>query len=238
MDSKGLIDSKQAATRFVTFRPSPLSLVPACVKRARSPFAAMPVLASTQLYLQLALQGNVFDLAAAVDVVGRDPCAVLRLFALIAEEFPEAANRPQRLEDCLAGVGRVELRHALSEPASDREEQRRAIPFAGASFTLAHYARTAAVSLGLGGDQAFLVGLLHAIGSLPAVLGRTNPVFCTEASVQIATDLAAAYHLPPNLCRALAAVHRQEPGSIWVAVLAAAHDLAAKAGITITGTVG
>ena len=232
MDSRYLTDPKQVITRSVTLRPSQLSLVRPRAEQLHAPTARLPVLASTQLYLRLLLQGNVFDLAAAADVVGRDPCAVLRMFALVAEEFPDTANRPQRLEDCLAGVGRVELWHALSEPASDREEQRRAILFAGNAFTLAHYARAAAVSLGLGGDQAFLLGLLHAIGSLPAVLGRTHPVRSAEASVQVATEIAVTYHLPPSLCRALAAVHRQEPGSVWVAVLAAAHDLAVKAGIT------
>ncbi len=238
MDETGKAEQNQGATRSVAHRPLPLILVPARVEEARSPVACLPVLAGTQLYLRLLLGGHRFDLAAVADVVGRDPCAVLRLFALVAEEFPDAANRPQRLEDCLAGVSAAELWRALSDPPSDREEQRRAIPFAGTAFTLAHYARMVAVSLGLGGDQAFLLGLLHAVGSLPVVLGRLTEPPGAEASVHMAARIAEAYHLPPSLCRALAAVHRREPGSVWVAVLEAARDLAAKNGVGSQNGVG
>ncbi len=232
-DSRSLPVAKRGQTGPTAVRASSLSLVPATVKRLQAPIACLPVLASTQLYFGLLLHGPVFDLAAVADVIGRDPCAVLRLFALVADEFPDPANRPQRLEDCLAGVDRAALWQALAEPPSCREEQQRAIPFAGDSFTSAHYARTVALSLGLAGDQAFLLGLLHAIGSLPAVLGRTKPVRRAEALAEEAAKIAAAYHLPPSLCRALVAVHRQEPGSVWVAVLAAAYDLAAKAGFCL-----
>ena len=233
MDSRPLPDPKPGRMRSVALRASPLRLVPPRAEQVPALLACLPVLAGTQLHLRLLLQSDVFDLAAAADAIGRDPCAALRLFALVAGEVPDVTHRPQRMEDCIAGVSRAALWRALAHPPSEREEQRRAIPFAGQAFTLAHYARTVAVSLGLSGDQAFLLGLLHAIGSLPSVLGRMPSVPDTAASAQIASAMVAAYHVPPGLCRALVAVHRQEPGSIWVAVLAAAHDLAAKAGLPV-----
>ena len=191
-----------------------------------SPFfpALFPVLASTHLCVDLLLQTNAFALRTLTELLSRDPGAVLRLFALVAHECPKPEDRPERLEDCIAIVQSEDLLKTLCDPLSSRQEQALCAPIAQHGFTIACFARMVASSLGLEEERAFLIGLLHAIGTLP-VSGdsRIDPAGHALA-------LARRHQLPSFLCQALPAVHRKDPGSVWTAMVDAAHDLAAKGG--------
>ena len=171
-----------------------------------------PVLPRTFLFLELLSQQPALDLRSFAEALRRDPGAVLRLFARIGVEIPRPSDRPERLEDCIAMLGVRTLLETMYAPPSAREEQARLAPFAEHGFLIAHQARLAATSLGLGKEQAFLAGLLHEMDRLPTVLGRVPPV--------------QAWLLPPGLGQILWAVQRGEPGSVWVALIQAAHDLA------------
>ena len=60
-----------------------------------------PVLASTQLCLQLLMQDGAPELRSIMELLGRDPGAVLRTFAAAAEECSDLQDRPERLQDCI-----------------------------------------------------------------------------------------------------------------------------------------
>ena len=192
--------------------------------------APYPVLSSSQFCLELMTQGKALDLRQAAELLGRDPGAVLRVFAAVAQEFPNPADRPERLDECIMSLDSGDLIAALHTPVFSRREQVALVPFARHAHLISRYSIVVAASLGLNQEGAQMVGLLHALEVLPAALGR-GPV---PPDIQTACALSAAiskrYHLPADIARAIHAVGRRDPASIWVAMIEAAHDLATSAG--------
>ena len=185
-----------------------------------------PVLASTYLCMDLLIQQNGLDLRAAAEIVGRDPGAVLRLFATIAEEIPDVASRPERLEDCIVALGIEKLLCALGRPASVREEQPGLFACAQHGWVIAHLCRVVASSLGLKEEPAYLLGLLHGVGADPGEQPRSAAMGNGTKIAVTAMVIARRHHVPDALVEALEAVSRGERESLWVAMLQAAHDLA------------
>ena len=225
---------------LATYVNASVSSDPGSVDAARFP-QALPVLDGTRLCLQLAVGEGALDVQRVTEILRRDPVAVLRLFSLATDTGAGLRGAPDRLEDCLAGVGRDDLLPAFSHfaPRSARE-QAICLPFAQHAFAIACSTRAVAGALALNGEHAFLIGLLHDIGSLPELLAEA-PVAPEAPELpmhQAATDWAAAraadwaaelalrYRLPPFLCRALGEVHGGEGASLWTAAVRAAHDLA------------
>ncbi len=213
--------------------PVPLHLLPApfawATESTPTPslpaLPSVPVLPGTLLGLELLLQRPALDLRAARDLLHEDPGALLHLFAMISEEFPDAADRPTRLEDCIASLSADRLLRTLARAGGARREQARFAHFAHHAAAIARFALPVADSLGLPREQAMLVGALHELGSLPSVLGWSPLLPPEREAVLRCEDLGRRYGLPRDLRRALDALHRALPGSVWVAVIAAAHDL-------------
>lgn len=186
--------------------------------------APFPVLASTHLCMELFSQQSAVDLRATAELLRRDPGAVLRTFAAIADEIHNPHARPERLEDCIASLGTSRLLRALGAPSCSWEEQARLAAFARHALTIARLCRLAASSLGVCQERAYLVGLLHSVGSLPIELGRTLPSTVDENEAT-ALSIVRQHHLPAALRHALETVYRNDPGSLWVALIQAAHEL-------------
>ena len=186
---------------------------------------AVPVLPSTLLGLELLLQRNALDLHATRELLCEDPGALLHLFAMVSAEYPDPTSQPARLEDCIASLSAERLLRTCAQAGSARREQAAFASFARHGATIGRYAQVVAESLGLGREQALLIGTLHELGSLPFVLGWSTPFAPEREAIRRCDDLARRYHLPHDLRTALDAVHRDLSGSVWVAVLAAAHDL-------------
>lgn len=180
----------------------------------------VPVSPSTLLGLELLAQRPAFDLRAAARLVRDDPGAVLALFGALAEECAERDTRVVRLEECLARVPRERLLRALAVARGGRRSQ--FAVFASHAAAVGRCAETVAAALGIEAETARLVGLLHELGRAPEVLGWSG--WPAEAAL-CCDQLARASCLPAALRQALDEVHRGQPGSVWVAVIAAAHDL-------------
>ncbi len=180
---------------------------------------AVPVLPVTLLGLELLCDRPAFDLRAATRLLREDPGAVLQLFASVAEEFPDAADRPTRLDSCLAALPRERLLPSLTKVCGGHRLPAR---FANHAAAVARSAETVAGALGLPVEPARIVGLLHEVGHLPAMLGwggwPAHPAMCSDR-------LATAHGLPASLGQALNEVHRGERASLWTSVIAAAHEL-------------
>ena len=194
---------------------------------APTALSTLPVLSSTHLCLELMVHSGPLDLRAAVTLVRRDPVAALRLFGLAAREFPDPEGRPERLEDCLGSLPGQELLDGLYSPPSLRREQAAMIPFARHAYAIACHAGLAATSLGLNREEAHLVGLLHAIGTLPGELRRSGASLDAAATMFWLDAICNEFRLPLALQYALQAVHREERDSVWLALVDAAHDLEA-----------
>lgn len=186
---------------------------------------SVPVLPGTLLGLELLLQRQAFDLGAARDLLCEDPGALLHLFAMVSEEHPDLMDRPTRLEDCIASLSAERLLRTLAQAGAARREQAGFIHFARHGAAVGRYAQAVAESLGLAREQALLVGTLHELGSLPAILGWSPFLPAERETVLRCEDLGRRHGLPRDLRIALDAVHRDLHPSVWTAVIAAAHDL-------------
>lgn len=210
----------------------PYFLPPSSLPRETAAALALPlpVLSSTQVCLELTMQRRSVDVRAAVELLGRDPGAVLRIFSTVAREYPDPQDRPERLDDCIGGLTSHDLLTSLHDPPSIRSEQRAFVPFARHGAVIAYYACAAAASVGLPPDRARLIGLLHSLGTMPRELGRMPSPEPVEEQGAVARVLAQNYGVPAALWRALDGVHRADSGSVWAALICAAHDLAARHG--------
>ena len=181
----------------------------------------VPVLPRTVLGLELLLAAGPLDLRAAGALLREDPGALLQLFRLLAEEYPEVETRPKRLEEWVAGLPMRRLLRRLAKASVAAGEPGRMEAFARHAAEIGRGAESVAETLGIGREQAWAVGMLHELGRLPRLAPRVLPGETTHWCA----ELARQYRLPSALCAALEEVHRESAGSVWWAVVAAAHDL-------------
>ena len=183
-----------------------------------------PLLASTQFCMDVLLRGAVLDLSSVVEVLHVDPCALLRILAGVAEEVPNTTEWPYRLQDCIAMLGRTGLVRALTPVASSWAQQSRLSAFAEHGVAIGRAAQVAAQGLGVCPESAYLCGLLHEIGDLPAQLGWLGRDFKC-APCEAVDLLAMQYHLPVTLRYDLLSLHASEAGALWPQIIMAAHEL-------------
>ena len=187
---------------------------------------ALPLLASTHFCMEVLLRGAVLDLRSASEVLTFDPCALLRLYALAAEEFPSYEDRPRHLDECIIAIGKSGLARALYGAPSTWEQQARLSAFAEHGVHIARCAQIAAATLGLCEETAYVVGLLHAIGTLPAEIGWMPTPLSRQQAIETTALIARLYQLPPLLGQALRKVAEGNESSVWTALIEAAHQLA------------
>lgn len=186
---------------------------------------SVPVLPGTLLGLELLLQRSALDLRATSDLLCEDPGALLHVFAMVREELADGAEPPARLEDCIATLSAERLLRTLVQAGAVRREHAGFAHFARHGALVGRYAQAVAESLGLSRERALLVGTLHELGSLPAVLGWPALHAPEHDAVLRCGDLCRRFGLPRELCAALDAVHRGCRDSVWVAIIGAAHEL-------------
>lgn len=184
---------------------------------------AFPMLASTQFCMEILLRGSILDLQSIREVLTFDPCALLRIFAATAQEFANPEDRPQRLDECIVGLGTVGLMRALHYTASTWEQQAHLGAFAERGVSLGRRAQSAAAALNLCPETAYLLGLLHEIGRLPAELGWIEPAASVAEDSAMTAWLMVRYKLPPDLQKAIFCVQDVHQPSSWSILLQAAR---------------
>lgn len=183
------------------------------------------MLPETLLAMELQLQQSPVDLGAFSQVVLHDLGATLQILRMACREYGADDDRPMRIEDCICDFGPAACFHAVAKASLVRSQQRRAI---AAIWThareIADNAKHLAeeISSAITPDQAYIGGLLHSIGSLPAALAW----HWSEASldtVHTGWKLAERWAFPGYLrdffCEMLM------PGCYpqWSEIMAAAH---------------
>ena len=221
----------RTALRTAPPPPLPLAQTQGAIQRAS---LSAPTLFATRLQLELLLRnspGSV-DLREAAGIILNDLGATLEMFRLAGEECCEdleSGGIASRLEDCLASLGTevwmdAVCAHAVeriaSAPARLSEltafwEHGRAVAYA--CWLLAEHQE------GICPEEAYLVGLLHEAGRLPALLGWTPAQFGGTGPLWTASMLsllAKHWRLPVYL---EALVASPEAPSRWTRLLEAAH---------------
>jgi hypothetical protein len=184
------------------------------------PFPPIPALLSTRLQLDLLLGERLIDLSAVSAVILRDLGATLQVLRLFGAEHGNEPVRPMRMENCLAAL---DARMWFDAVCTATIEASAATPEICAAWTHAHAiaqcAREIAETMdGYSPEEACMVGLLHELEDLAALLGWDRRLFPAAAS---AAQMASAWNLPR--CLVLCSEKPEESDRYWHALLDEAH---------------
>jgi hypothetical protein len=193
------------------------------------PFPNIPVTAMTRLQLDLLLAGRSINLSAVGEVILSDAGATLQMFRLIGEEYPDPADRPTSIEGCIISldadrwydaVCAAGIAHNNGVVLMEWQRLRR----------VARCAREIARgTYGFCPEQAYMVGLLHNLGSFPHLLGWKNGASSPVEQNALGIMLAEYWNLPAYLVDAIweqqAAAENE---SQWAGILQLAHQMAAQ----------
>lgn len=174
----------------------------------------VPVMSATVLGLEMLLHEPCIDLRLASELVLSDVGATLRILRLVGNEYEFATEPLCRMGDCLASLDAGTWFDAISARtlACDHEH---ASSLWYHCRLVAQYAQLVAESLdGVSPEEAYLVGLLHEIETIPKVLGWANEGLRLESA------------LPPFVLSAIRTMNDPCSSSIWKFILTAAHKLA------------
>ena len=161
----------------------------------------VPVLAETLLRMELELHESGTDLRGFSDAVLGDVGATIQVLRLAGEEYGAATDRPVRIEDCISDLGPRACMQAVTRGSLLRNNRQLASPVVWShSREVAQYFRLFASQTPekTVPDQAYVAGLLHALGAIPAILGWPG-LNLAGAPASVAVDLAEQWHFPHYL---------------------------------------
>ena len=177
----------------------------------------VPITLATHLRLEkLVMRSAVMDLRAITEAILLDPGATLQLLRIAGQEFCEDEYRPTRIEHCIVSLDRE--RWYLPVCAWIVTGRHAEVTAAWQQFSLfAYAARQVAMRLsGFPPEEAYLVGLLHQLGSLPQLLGWTNGSMpSNHEEDEIGLKLAQLWRMPRCVIDALREQHEGTIGSRW-----------------------
>ena len=185
----------------------------------------VPVMSATVLGLDMLLQESCIDLRMASELVLSDVGATIKILRLIGGECDTVAECPSRMADCIASLDVNAWFGAISARtfASDRKHAATTAVWKH-SRQVAQYAQLVAESLeGISPEDAYMVGLLHGIGDIPAALGWPyGDRGCRDQGALFAMEGT----LPLFILSAMHSVSDSSVPSVWRFILKSAHELA------------
>jgi len=197
---------------------------------AASPDPAIPIMQETLLLLDLVVQEPCVDLREMSQLVLDDLGATLQILRLAGREYGNSHDRPLRVEDCISDLGVSACMQAISEERAARHGRQRLIADMWAhAREIAQYSREVADELpDVNSDQAYLVGLLHLIGSLPSVLGWNGNRKDRDGEAFNGLQMAKQWSLPHFVQQFFSEIQSPGCNSEWLEVLRMAHQRATR----------
>lgn len=172
---------------------------------------ALPVLPETLLLLELEAQERSIDLRRVTELILSDLGATLQILRLAGREHACAEFRPTRIEDCIVDLGVDVCLEALSAHTVSRHSGQSTIAetWAHAREIAVHSRQIAEESQDVDPSEAYLTGLLHAIGLLPAVLGWAASKHGVSDFSLAGFKLAKKWSLAPFVVKFLSEVNEE-----------------------------
>ncbi len=185
----------------------------------------VPVMSATVLGLEMLLQDSYVDLGMASELVLSDVGATIQILRLIGREYDFPAERPTRMGDCIASLDVDAWFGAISARTFPCDRKHAATTALWRHCRLvAQYAQLVAESLDdVSPEDAYLVGLLHGIGDIPASLGWPD---CGRGGTALGALSAMEGTLPLFVLAAIRSMNDTSASPGWRFILAAAHELA------------
>jgi hypothetical protein len=181
-----------------------------------------PVMSDTLLMLELAVRERVVDLSEVTQLVLGDLGAAIQIMRLARRE-----GLSGRMENCISGLGVQACLDAVARRPIKRGTCDPAI-----AELWSHAKRTAdnckflaeEAFLPVNPDHAYLVGLFHAVGALPSVLGweRTPQVAGNHDAVGL--RMALAWSLPDCVVAYFSEIPSRSSVIRWKEMVRSAHQ--------------
>lgn len=159
---------------------------------------SVPVLPETLLAMELLVQNHRVDLHEISQIVLADLGATLQVFRIAAQESRSAEGRFQRIEDCISCLGPRACMSAIEQGLKlGRFRDPAALSVWRHARDIAEHARLVAHTGDsvLPPDEAYLSGLLHPVGILPALLAWEEPDLAQDQAL-VGLRLSARWGLP------------------------------------------
>jgi HD-like signal output (HDOD) protein len=151
--------------------------------------------------------------------------ATLQILRLAGREHGVSEDRPWRIEDCISHLGLDACREAISTQTVVRGDHRQyAISECWAhAREVAQYSRALANEIAdVNPDEAYLAGLLHAIGFLPELLGWRESGVVDGALAGL--RLAKRWSLPSCVVEFFSEVQLTGYSTRWPGIVRKAHQ--------------
>ncbi|MGD0096769.1 MAG: HDOD domain-containing protein [Terracidiphilus sp.] len=185
----------------------------------------VPVMSATVLGLEILLQDSCINLQMATELILSDVGATIQVLRLVGREYEYAVERPSRMVDCISSLDVDSWFSAISARTFPCDRAHAATTAVWRhSRLVAQYAQLVAESLDdVFPEDAYLVGLLHGIGDIPAALGWPG---CGRGGADASALSAMEGTLPLFVLAAMRSIHDSTALSGWRFILTAAHELA------------
>ena len=187
----------------------------------------VPSLPETLLVMELQLHGRSIDLREVAEAVLRDLGATLQILRLAGREYGDREDRPVRIEDCIADLGLEScLRAAESATLTKATLNPTILEMWAHAREIAQCCRllTEEESGIVHPYEAYLAGLVHGIGALPAVLGWKRGDLIGDRTLTALT-LAQRWAFPACLKDFFGELHNPGANPQVSKIVARAHEL-------------
>jgi hypothetical protein len=214
--------SIQAVPRaFAVSQLSPLQLI--------DNLPDVPSLPETLLQMELKLYDFSVDLQEVSQLVLSDLGATLQILRLASREYGVSEGRPVRIEDCISGLGLEACLEAAGQRTILSDDRHRSMfEFWAHANDIAQAARTIALASAsaVHPEEARLVGLCHALGTIPIVLGWERGDRIVDDWTTRAIRMAERWSLPACVRDFFIELQQPELPGPWVEIMRAAHRTA------------
>ncbi len=187
----------------------------------------VPALPETLLLMDLQVNEHSVDLREISRLVLDDLGATVQILRLAGRQYGCAEDRPHRIEDCIADLGLQACLEAAAAKTIHRDNRNQAIAEVWEhSRTIAFHCRLIAEDmLGINPDEAYLVGLFHAIGLLPSMLGWDWQETGPSDGAMLGRVMADDWALPQCVIEFFTELEMPASAGRWSAIVHAAHQM-------------
>jgi HD-like signal output (HDOD) protein len=188
----------------------------------------LPIFPETLLVRDLMSRVDLVDLAEISSFLRNDLGATAHIFQSAACEDDLPGSPPRRLEDCISILGIQRCFEILagqdvlrfSQAVDATETWLHANQIASRCRQVASETVTSKNP-----DDAYLVGLFHELGILPALWPRDFDSALARNPAQVALRLAEAWSLPEPVCEYFREQLDPDPFGGWTKIVSLAHEL-------------
>ena len=189
----------------------------------------VPVLSETLLLMELKIRERVVDLREVSNLVLSDLGATIQIMRMSASEDYSADCRITRIEDCISGLGLQACFDAMSRrPLKRTAREAKVVEAWLHARNTAENARFLAEDEypNIHPDEAYLVGLLHALGTLPTVLGWSRMRVLPSDPTLSGLQMAEAWSFPHCVSEYFSGLRAPKSANRWTQIVGLAHQQA------------